>query len=126
MFHVRGGHVLAQLPALTACDFGLNPDGVSTQPSQRERMSQGLRFGDGRLQVGDLLFLATDAVAACLIGDVAAGRDCWTELAVVEHPREFRRWVAQRRHNGGMKNDDVTLLRAEITPAAPEVLVVCR
>jgi hypothetical protein len=126
LFHIRDGHLLAQLPALSARDFGLNPDGVSTQPAQRERMSQRLCFGDGRLRVGDLLFLATDAVAACLIGAVAAGRDCWTELSAVEHPREFRRWVAHRRHSGEMKNDDVTLLRAEITPAAPEVLVVCR
>ena len=125
LFHVRGGGVLVQLPALSARDFGLNPDGVFTQSSQRERMRTALCFDDGRLQVGDLLFLATDAVAAWLVGEVEAGHDPWSELGDLEHPREFRRWVAQRRRDG-MKNDDVTLLRAEITPAAVEVLVVCR
>ena len=126
LFHVRAGGLLAQLPALSARDFGLNPDGVFTQPSERARMRKGLCFGDGSLQVGDVLFLATDAVAAWLVGEVAAGRECWTELAAVEHPREFRRWVARQRRDGGMKNDDVTLLRVQISPVAAEVLVVCR
>lgn len=125
LFHVRGGHVVAQLPRMAADGFGLRPNGVFTQPSQRERMRTGLAFDDGPLEVGDLLFLATDAVAAWLVGEVATGRDCWSELAAVEHPRDFRRWVARCRHDG-MKNDDVTVLRAEITSSAVEVLVVCR
>ena len=34
LFHVRGAGLVAQFPELAAEDFGINPDGVSTQPSQ--------------------------------------------------------------------------------------------
>ncbi len=127
LFHVRGARVLAQFPALAAEDFGLNPDGVFTQPSARDRMRARLGHADGSLAVGDRLFLATDAVAEWM---VRAGRSdadrLWRTLGRLDHPALFRRLVADRRRAGEMKNDDVTLMRVEITESAPEVLVVCQ
>lgn len=127
LFHVRRGQVVGQLPGLAAEDFGLNPDGVFTDPSTRERMRSALRTGRGELAVGDRLFLATDALAEWLArtdrGGAGAG---WDTLAAIEHPREFRRFVAAERNARRMKNDDVTLLRVGITAADADVLVVCR
>lgn len=37
----------------------------------------------------------------------------------------FRRDIAGRRRTGEMKNDDVTLMRVEITDSGPDYLVVC-
>jgi hypothetical protein len=126
LFHVRAGRVLTQMPDLRADDFGLNPDGVFTLPSERQRMRENLRFAQNQLQVGDLLLLATDALAQYLTRQSEAGQECWSELVAVEHPRAFRQWVADRRRDGAMKDDDVTMLRAQITPADAEILVVCR
>ena len=123
LFQVRRGAVVAQFPRLAADDFGINPDGVFTLPSQRERMRASLAFGDGALAFGDVLYLATDALAAWL---VHADADVWRDLAGLEHPRVFRRMVADLRRRGALKNDDVTLLRAAVTPVDVEVLVVCR
>jgi hypothetical protein len=123
LFQIRSGSVVAQFPRLTAADFGINPDGVFTLPSERERMRAGLAFNAGALEVGDVLYLATDALAAWLVG---AGASVWRDLAAVEHWRVFRRIVAGLRREGALKNDDVTLLRAAVTPVDVEVLVVCR
>src|SRR5437762_2440147 len=77
LFHVRAGRVVGQLPALAAEDFGINPDGVFTQPETRARMRAAMTTGTGRLQPGDLLFLATDALAAWLAGRSATdGGQC--------------------------------------------------
>jgi hypothetical protein len=125
LFHVRGTRVLAQFPALAAEDFGLDPDGVFTQPSARDRMRARLSHADGSLAVGDRLFLATDALAQWM---VRAGRSdagiLWRTLGRLDHPELFRRIVADHRRAGEMKNDDVTLMRVEITDSEPELLVV--
>jgi hypothetical protein len=125
LFHVRGGQVVAQLPTIAADGFGYNPDGVFTQPSERDRMRSGLAFEARTLQAGDVLYLTTDALAHWLLKTAAEGRDCWREVAGIEHPRVFRRWVAEQRDHG-MKEDDVTMLRAEVAAGDVEVLVLCR
>lgn len=125
LFHVRAGRLVAQLPVLSADSFGINPKGVFTQASERVRMRDGLEFDDHALEVGDVLYLTTDAVAQWLLYGVAAGQDCWDALAAMDHPRSFRAWVGEQRE-AGMKNDDVTVLRAEVTGGGVDVLVLCR
>ena len=125
LFHVRAGRLVAQLPALSADSFGINPGGVFTQPSERARMIDGLTFGDHALKVGDVLYLTTDALAQWLLRTAAAGHDCWGTVAAMDHPRSFRSWVGEQRR-AGMTDDDVTMLRAEVAGGDVDVLVVCR
>jgi len=127
LFHVRGTRVLTQFPALAAEDFGLNPDGVFTQPSARDRMRARLSHAGGPLAVGDRLFLATDAFAEWIVRASRSDADqLWRTLGRLDHPVLFRRLVANHRHAGEMKNDDVTLMRVEITDSEPEMLGVCQ
>jgi hypothetical protein len=123
LFHVRGAEVLAQFPDMAAEDFGLNPDGVSTQPSTRDWMRGRLTSASGQLAVGDRLFLATDALANWMVR--ADGERLWPALDRLRDPMTFRRDIADRRRTGEMKNDDVTLMRVEITDSEPDYLVVC-
>ncbi|SDD47764.1 hypothetical protein SAMN05660690_4312 [Geodermatophilus telluris] len=126
LFHVRDGRVLAQVPDLAAEDFGVTPDGVSTQPGQRARMRGALRTRDGALRVGDCLLLATDALAEWVVRAVRDGDARWRELTSVDHPQVFRDLVDRLRAAGDVRNDDVTLLRAHVTPTEAGVLVICR
>jgi hypothetical protein len=128
LFHLRDGRPIDRLPRLGADDFGLNPGGVSTQPEQRARMRAALRLGRGRLRVGDQLLVATDALAEWLIRTDPADPGCWRAVATIGHPADFARFVRRERAAGPgrLKNDDVTLLRVDITPADADVLVVCR
>jgi hypothetical protein len=125
LFHVRAGQLVAQLPDISAEAFGISPKGVFTQPSQRPRMRDGLEFDDRELEAGDVLFLTTDALAHWLLSAAEAGRACWQTVAGIDHPRDFRRWVVEQR-GLGMTNDDVTMLRAEVTASDVDVLVLCR
>jgi hypothetical protein len=126
LFHVRGTGLVAQFPPLEADDFGLDPDGVSTQPSTRDRMRTALASASGELAVGDRLYLATDALANWMVRAADAdGTWLWRTLDDLRDPATFRRTVADRRRSGEMKNDDVTLMRVEITDSEPDYLVVC-
>ena len=126
LFQVRGGRVVQRFPALSAQDFGINPEGVFTAPAARDRMRAALVRTEGTLAVGDRLFLATDALAEWIVrADAAEPARLWPLLDRVD-PAVFRRLVADRRRAGAMKNDDVTLLRVRVADRDPEHLVVCR
>ncbi|MGD9531518.1 hypothetical protein [Pseudonocardia sp.] len=125
LFQVRGDMVVEQFPQLAADGFGTTPEGVFTRPSERDRMRAAVEMASARLQLGDHLLLATDGLAQWIVRASGADDPHWRELVSVEHPQTFRDVVDDLRRAGAMKNDDVTLLRAQITPADAGVLVVC-
>jgi hypothetical protein len=127
LFHVRDADVVEQFPKLEPEDFGLNPDGVFTQPASRERMRSRLAFAQGRLRTGDRLYLATDAFAAWMVAEARAdGARLWHLVDRLNHPAVFRRLVQACRYDGELKDDDVTLMRVEINESDPSLLVVCQ
>jgi hypothetical protein len=126
LFQVRDGRAIAQFPGLAAEDFGVTPEGVFTEPTQRARMRAALELREGPLLLGDHLLLATDALAEWLVRATATSDPRWHQLTTIEHPQVFRDLVDDLRASGAMKNDDVTLLRAHVTPAEAGVVVVCQ
>lgn len=122
LFQVRDGRRITHFPALRAEDFGTTPDGAHTRPAALDHMLGHLESGHGDLAAGDHLFLATDAVAQWILR-----RQCpalWAALAALDHPAPFSRIVADQRAAGAMRNDDVTLVRVDISADDPEFLVV--
>lgn len=127
LFHVRGGRLITQFPPMAAGDFGLDPDGMFTQPSQRARMRARLRRIEQVLEVGDRLFLATDSVALWIVRRMATdGQALWSTLDEIVHPQQFDRLVSEQLERGRMKNDDLTLLRVQINEYPPDLLLVCQ
>jgi hypothetical protein len=126
LFHVRGGELVAQFPRLAAADFGYNPEGVSTRPEALHEQVGQVLAGEGELADGDVLYVATDALAHWMVEqDRRDPGALWPTLASLSHPDTFRRLVADRRAGGDMGNDDVTLLRAQVVVSQPAYLVVC-
>jgi len=126
LFHVRDGRCVQHFPALRAQDFGSTPSGVRTVPSALEQMVQVVTFASGELRVGDLLFLATDALAHWMVQrNEQDPHQLWTALSVLDHDDLFVQLVSQARAAQEMKNDDVTLLRVQVVAAPAEFLVVC-
>jgi hypothetical protein len=126
LFHVRSGRLVTHFPPIGVDDFGLSPDGIGTHPEALGPMVRGLVFARGRVCDGDLLFVATDALAQWLL--VEAGRDeatLWAVLAGLDHDRTFAALVADQRAAGRLHNDDVTLLRVQLDAAEPRALAVC-
>jgi hypothetical protein len=126
LFHVRAGSLVAQFPRLSAADFGVNPDGVSTRPESLHAELGRVLVCEGALADGDVLYVATDALAHWMVEqDRRDPAGLWPALAGLSHPDSFRRLVADRRAGGELGNDDVTLLRAQVVVSQPAYLVVC-
>jgi hypothetical protein len=126
LFHVRGTAVRTWFPGLNAEDFGYNPDGIGTKPEGLPSMLDAFDAREGALDSGDVLYLATDALAHWMI--VENTRDpgtLWRLLASIDHPDAFARLVDDRWRHGGLHEDDITLTRVNVAATRPSYLVVC-
>lgn len=126
LFHLRGGQLVGEFPPMAAGDFGIDPDGVFTQPSQLPRMRAGLRFSAGSLASGDQLLLCTDALAAWMVREGSSRPQPWTLLSAIDHPDTFAALVEDQLSTRRLKNDDITLLRVTVSAGPANVLVVCQ
>jgi hypothetical protein len=126
MFHVRQGRLVGHFPPLRAADFASAPDGLSTLPERLDRITDQMLSHRGYLEEGDLIFIATDAFAKWIISSLERGNEhVWPKLAGLVHPDDFCRLVASQRQVKAMKDDDVTLMRLRLVPAAPTTVLVC-
>ena len=110
-FHVRGEDLLAAYPMGNAAAFSSRPFLLSTVP--------GFVAGDalckfeGILHSNDLLLLVSDALSCWILGDLERGNNPFSSIRDLGIPgcQSFDELVGGLRTSGGMKNDDVTLLR---------------
>jgi hypothetical protein len=127
LFHVRDGRLLEHFPPMRPEDFSASPAGMHTLPTRLPRMRERLLLHGGRLQVGDRLYLATDALAEWLLRtDRTDGEQLWPALDHLSHDAVFTRIVADQRAAGALRNDDTTLLRAQLTSAPADALRFAR
>lgn len=115
LFIVREGRLHTAFPIDDPGDFNNTPHLVSSNPSAgigEDRVKQL----EGRCRKGDLVILATDAVACWALARHRQRTDPWSELAgICRRPLEYReRWVAELRADRAMRNDDATLLAVQV------------
>ena len=115
LFQVRGDTLVAAFPLADPAAFGNTPKLVPSHARQLRQVVAHLERAEGTWLVGDVFYLATDALAAWFLSGVAGGRAPWRELDAIAGGDNdaFAAWAAGERAAGGLRNDDLTLLRAE-------------
>jgi hypothetical protein len=103
LLHLRAGALLQAWPLSDPEAYGSRPTLVSSRP---EVPLPEVSATEGTWTPGDLLLLATDAIAAYLLAHEPS------EVCGLS-PSAFRQWVGEARE-GGMRNDDVTLLELDL------------
>ncbi|HZU13808.1 MAG TPA: protein phosphatase 2C domain-containing protein [Chloroflexota bacterium] len=111
LFHIREGGLLAAFPIERAEDLAAAPHLVSSLPRHNAALPAHLRTACGELRDGDVLYLATDAMAGWLLRRLADGA-CHNELAALR-PAGFPAWLDAQRDAGTIRNDDTTLIRID-------------
>jgi len=109
LFHVRGTDLLASFPILNSAEFDLDPLSV---PSLDRGHDHLLRLGQavGECQAGDLLVLATDAVAKSLLQQMEGGAAIdWNEFWTFSS-ESFNEYISNLRANQAIRFDDSTLV----------------
>lgn len=112
LFHIRRGHRLQMVPHLLPRDFSDRPDLVSSVGSAGDKELPHKRFAaQGELEPGDVLLLATDALAAWLAG-TQDWRTVMEQILGLEDEVAFSDWIEELRDHAGLHIDDTTLVVA--------------
>ena len=115
LFQVRDDDLVAAFPLADPAAFGNAPKLVPSHARHLGRVVAHLEKAEGSWQPGDVLYLATDAVAAWFLNGTSEGRSPWRELDAIgcDDLDAFATWAAGHRTAGGLRNDDLTLVRVE-------------
>lgn len=106
----KGMRVVDTFPLQKSSQFTMSPYLIGSR-SNGESLNERIQISDGNLRDGDMLLLATDAVAAWLLRRHEEGRPLWKWLyRRLSTPESFAALVAYGRKNG-LRNDDFTLVR---------------
>jgi hypothetical protein len=105
-----GMRVVEAFPLQKSSQFTTSPYLIGSR-SDGESLNDRIRTRTGSLRDGDMLLLATDAMAAWLFKRHEEGRPLWKWLyRKLGTPESFAAMVAYGRKNG-LRNDDFTLVR---------------
>jgi len=124
-FHVRADELLTVAPISTSDEFDNRPHLISTDASASFGLDASrLTVVSGEWRPRDAFYLATDALAQWALAEHEAGRPPWPLFRGMTHAadhgrggpgsRSFEEVVEELRENGGLHNDDTTLLRVEV------------
>jgi hypothetical protein len=106
----KGMRVVETFPLQKSSQFTMSPYLIGSR-SIGDSLNERIQISKGSLRDGDMLLLATDAVAAWLLKQHEEGRPLWKWLyRKLSTPESFAAMVAYGRKNG-LRNDDLTLVR---------------
>lgn len=113
LIHIRSPDEWMSFPIVAADQFTSTPLLLRTKKGLAQ---PPVAFASGTCLPGDLFLLATDAVSAKLIGEVADGPLDWERYSRLE-PEEWQAEFDLLRDSGKMVNDDCTLLVLRVAPS---------
>jgi hypothetical protein len=120
LVRVRDGERPRSFPLRRSTEFDNAPRLLGSRPGAAPVFD----VSRGSCRVGDRLFLMTDALAQWFLLRCEQDGRPWDELAALPagtgHESAFAAWIEERRDQGGLRNDDVTLLTVGPISAASE------
>lgn len=114
LFQVRGCQLVTVFPVEKSSEFGTSPPLICSKPRPKQ---VPFAAAAGWLAKGDRLYLMTDALAAWFLACAERGETPWRILDALGNPREsmFEELVKDLRRSKKLRNDDITLIRIEVT-----------
>ena len=113
LFIVRENRLWLSFPLEDSAQFDNNPALLCSNPDNSGNMWEGIHQRSGECATGDLLILATDALACWILAENAAEERPWETLLGLDSS-EWETWVGEQRHGGFMRNDDTTLVIIQV------------
>ncbi|HEU5198600.1 MAG TPA: hypothetical protein VFU32_03120 [Ktedonobacterales bacterium] len=102
----------SQFPCESREDFTNKPGFISSRNTSARKPRPHLRKSstNNRSYPGDIIIMATDALALWLCMQIEEQRPEWQELLSLQEEDQFDEWVRHQRASGELKNDDTSLI----------------
>ena len=114
LFVVRDGALAVSFPMEESGQFNSTPPLVCSNPANNGGLWPHLFQMRGECLPGDLVVLASDALACWILLQVECGGKPWDDLLSLNSEREWREWVQTKRGERAMRNDDTTLITVKV------------
>jgi hypothetical protein len=115
LFHLRQGGLRRAFPVCQSEEFGTRPASLRSRSNGDETGPKYLHLW-GRWHQGDVIILATDALAEWFLRQVQERGQPWEECLLTKTEEQFASWVRQRRKTKEIRNDDTTMMMIECAP----------
>ena len=119
LFRVHAGKLRQSFPLKQSSEFGNQPALLGSRGRRLDTPSQGIRRARGKWRAGDRFLLMTDALAEWMLRRTEQEQrpaDEIDRLLAQSAPQDaFAAWVAERREQQGLRNDDVTLVVIDLS-----------
>jgi hypothetical protein len=115
LLHCRSGALLKSLPLSHSESFNSNPVLVASDCSLHENMMQSLVIDSGTCESGDVLLLMSDGIAAWYLQRIETNDLDRDEFISSKQNEDLGRFFDEERLAGRIRNDDIALIRIQIT-----------
>jgi hypothetical protein len=119
LFQRRGTALAALFPLTRVDDFSFSPALWATHALPPQNAAATRREA-GRWEIGDCLYLMTDALALWCLREIEAKRDPWVWLDGIVSDKDFRQRIDILRENGRLRGDDTTVLHLRFDDSGKE------
>ena len=116
LLHCRRGALVKSLPLSHSESFNTAPVLVASDCSLHENAMQSLVIDSGSCESGDVLLLMSDGIAAWYLQRLETNDLDVDELIRSMQDDELSRFLVDERLAGRIRNDDLAVVRIEITP----------
>ena len=110
LFIVRDDALSVSFPMEESGQFNSTPPLVCSNPANNGNVWSHVRQLRGECLPGDLIILASDALAAWMLQEHESGGRPWETLLSLDSEKRWREWVQTMRGERAMRNDDTTMI----------------
>ena len=114
LFIVRDDALALSFPLEDSGQFNNTPALICSNPVNNAGLWPGVRQLDGECLPGDVIILASDALACWILQVLESGGKPWETLLSLSTDKERNDWVAAQRSQRAMRNDDTTLIVVKV------------
>ncbi len=114
LFVVREDELAVSFPMDDASQFSNTPPLVCSNPTNNARLWNSIHQLSGECRPGDVIILASDALACWILQERESGGRPWETLQAIGSDAEWKTWVQARRSYRSMRNDDTTMITISV------------
>lgn len=109
MFHVRDSAMLRSFPMERSEQFAVDTPAIGSNDTNKDHLLSFSSTSE-RCAVGDLIVLATDAIACWMLAELEAGRAVDWESFFTISEDDWKQHIIELRNQGTIRVDDTTLV----------------
>ena len=114
LFVVHDDALALSFPLEDSGQFNNTPALICSNHANNGRLWNGVHQYRGECLPGDAIILASDALACWILQERESGGRPWETLLSLDSEKEWSNWVAGKRDERAMRNDDTTLIAVKV------------